>query len=110
MASTITAAMNNALQAAVTNMNTILAGKKLDDLTLAQLQPIIQGFKDAYAVYAAGITPPTGIDLNASSGISVLDGWNTFTTEVVDVATECDINLALAYLQRIINNLTMASG
>lgn len=107
---TLTSAMTSALAAAVTAMTTAVGTGSLEDLTTTQLQPVVAAFQAAYTTIENSLVTATGIDLDASTGASVLDGISTLVNETTAVATESDQQLALAYLGRIIANLTDMTG
>jgi len=99
-----------ALVGAQSTMASIVGAGTLDDLSLTQLQPIIAAFQNAYAAFGAGSGTPIGINLDAITGASTLDGVATFVTEANAVAAESDMETATAYLGRIIANLTDTGG
>jgi hypothetical protein len=121
---TITSAMIASLNAAITVANNTIGTGSLDNLSIAQLQLITSAFQDAYNTFAAGISVPQNIDLDAVGGVGVSDGtvaitptaastidaWNNFVVQVNDVTSESDLNIALAYISRIIQNLTRSPG
>ena len=102
--STITPAMTTALGTATSTMNTVVGSGSLDNLSLPQLQSIISAFQVAFAAFTT--IAPTGINLDAATGASTLDGITSFTNEAGLVAAESDVQLAQFYLGRIIGNLT----
>ena len=109
--STITPAMVAALTAAQNAAQLATSGgKSLETLSITQLQPVVSAFENAYSVFQSGIVPPAGIDLDATSGASVLDGINAFVAEANSAAGESDVQIALSYLGRIVGNLTLATG
>lgn len=105
---TITPAMTQALNSAVQVVTA--AGPSLDNLSLAQLQPVVSAFQAAYQTFAAGSGTPAGINLDAITGASTLDGISTFVAETNDIAHQSDVELAMAYLGRILGNLTTQPG
>lgn len=110
---TITSAMTAALQTAVTNANSIISAAgatTIDDLSLDEVQQVIAVFMTAYNVFAAGNGTPAGIDLDAITATSTLDGITALNTEVNLVNCESDVQICLGYLGRIIQNLSLAAG
>jgi hypothetical protein len=108
--SAITPAMTTAMAAAQAAINLAAGQGSIANVTLAELQDAIAAAEQAYAVVLAGSPVPAGINLDAINGISTLDGYNDFVIEVGLCWGEADVVAVLAYLGRIVGNLTLLCG
>lgn len=97
--------------AITTAQNATITSTSIIDLSLAQLQPIVNAVNDAFATLQSTIGSPTnGIDLSAETATSVIDGINAFASEATLRAVESDLETISAYLGRIVGNIDMAGG
>lgn len=108
----ITSTMTAALATAQTALTTAIGNGTISDLSLTQLQNVINSFEDCYNVYLAGLQSPMGVNLDTynGTGASTKDGFTAFATEAGQVVIESDVMLALFYLGRVIGNLQLDGG
>lgn len=108
--SSITTAMMSALSAAQTALTSAVGTGSLADLTSTQLQPVLAAFTNAANVFYAGSGTATGINLDAITGASTLDGINSLVAESNAIASESDVQAALGYINSTIAMLNNALG
>lgn len=111
---------NSALQAIAAAQKLIdgiaatLPNGQLANASLSALAPAIAAAEGAYntvdGLMAATEANILGINLDAGSGASVLDGFNSFLAEASNAATASNLRVARSYLGRIVGNLTTLGG
>ena len=106
----ITPPMAASLAISTSTLNAAVGTGTLDDLSLSQLQPVIGAFQSTFNTFAVGNGVPAGIDLDAITPTSTLDGFNAFAAETNNAAADSDVQTAMFYLGRILQNLTQAAG
>jgi hypothetical protein len=114
---TIAPATQSMIAATQTAINTIAQAQKnseIQNASLAQIQPAIVAAETAYnsllAAQQSADGAVQGINLDAITGASTLDGIATFATEQSNVSLASDLSIALGYLGRVVGNLTTAAG
>lgn len=88
------------------------AGGSILDVSLAQVQPVVDAANTALNTLNSEIgTPIDGVDIRAAdTQTSVLDGINDFVNEVTRRSNESDQFVMRGYLGRIASNLRMLGG
>lgn len=103
-----------AVQSAVAAVAVGAATGQLADLPLAGLLPAINAATAAYAVVdGAMLTSDAaliGIDLDAATGPSTLDGVGAFMAELATASSLADAAQARGYAGRLVSNLTLFGG
>jgi hypothetical protein len=114
---TIAPATQSMIAATQTAINTIAQAQKnnqIQNASVAQIQPAIVAAETAYnallSAQQSADSAVQGINLDAITGASTLDGIATFTTEQTNVSLASDLSIALGYLGRVVGNLTTAAG
>lgn len=102
--------MITSAQNAMSVMNTAVGNGSLDQLSLTQIQPIVNAFTDTFNTFQAGAVSPTGINLDAIPSGAVIDGINALNTEATAIVGESTMQEALSILARIIANLSSFGG
>lgn len=105
----------SSVSSSITNAQNVIdaasaADGSLANLSLTQLQPSITALETAFQTFEAALVAPAGINLDAITGASTLDGINSFATEAGLASQQSDQMLALSFLERIISNLTTLGG
>jgi hypothetical protein len=114
---TIAPATQSLIAATQTAINTIAkaqTNQQIANASLSQIQPAVTAAQTAYSSLQseqqAADGAVQGIDLDAITGASTLDGIATFTAERHNVSLASDLTIALGYLGRVVGNLTTAPG
>lgn len=109
-----TQSMIAATQTAINTIAQAQQNNQIQNASLSQIQAAIVAAEAAYnsllTAQQAADSSVQGIDLDAITGASTLDGISTFTTEQSNVSLASDLSTALGYLGRVVGNLTTAAG
>jgi hypothetical protein len=103
-----------ATQTAINTIAQAQPNKQIANASLAQIQPAIVAAEAAYnsllAAQQSADSSVTGINLDAITGASTLDGIEAFADEQGNVSLDSDLTTALGYMGQVVGNLTTAAG
>jgi hypothetical protein len=109
-----TQSLITATQTAINTIAKAQTNQQIQNASLSQVQPAVTAAQTAYnslsSAQQAADTAVQGINLDAITGASTLDGIATFTAEQNNVSLASDLTIALGYMGRVVGNLTTAPG